>query len=101
MSDCVDEKAICVPATDPILREMCARARAEHPSIEADDAAFASHLVSHARDLPGDQLGALRVGDLYLAWACVHGDSAALRVLEGLLAHVPAALIRIDRSATP
>lgn len=87
-------------APDAVFVELCARARAAHPRIQPDDRAFIAHMRMHAADLPPDRIDSMRVDDLYLAWACARGDVGAQRQLETLLAQVPAALARIDRSET-
>ena len=87
-------------APDAVFAELCVRARAAHPRIQPDDRAFIAHIRLHAADLPADRIDSMRVDDLYLAWASARGDVGAQRQLETLLAQVPAALARIDRSET-
>jgi RNA polymerase sigma-70 factor (ECF subfamily) len=62
---------------------LIARARSAHPDVEIDEPAFLEYLDARRQEL--DDQGAV---DLYLAYACVHGDDRAIRALEAELSHV-------------
>jgi RNA polymerase sigma-70 factor, ECF subfamily len=68
-------------------------APAAWPAIRLPREAFLEHVAAAVlRRNPPDRLeyvASLRLADLYLACACLAGDSEALRVLEGLLSSVP------------
>jgi RNA polymerase sigma-70 factor (ECF subfamily) len=85
------------------LSAMIERARAACPAASVDAAAFAGFL---AERLPGgadamSALDAIKVEDLYLAFACGQGDAAAMAELER--SHMPElgrALARLRLTAT-
>jgi hypothetical protein len=61
------------------LLELVERAREAHPDLALDPVAFGQHLTGRAGadgDLPA------HVEDLYLAFACGHGDRVALALFE-------------------
>lgn len=80
------------PAAD---RSLCARARAERPTLVFDDDALVAHARSHVpRDAGAAALDGLCAGDLALAWACLARDPTALALLDRELVPVVTAAIR-------
>lgn len=70
------------PAEDALqtrLVEAFAGARAQHPDVVVDDVAFARHLGSL---VDVDALERVRIAELWLAFACGHGDAAAIATLR-------------------
>lgn len=69
---------------DAVLTEMLASARARWPSVRVDDKAFVAYVAVRAapRMWVEDALTEMATDDLYLACACVLGDSAAFRELD-------------------
>jgi RNA polymerase sigma-70 factor, ECF subfamily len=91
-----------LPSLDAVLAELLASARTAWPRVRLQDAAFLRHL---AERLPSHvelerSLRAVHAADLFLACACVHGDSAALAALEAhFLPRVAAAVSRVEGAA--
>ncbi len=85
------ELASRFPDAEETLAKLIASARQAWPSLEVDQAAFVDHLAQH---LTADAtLASLHAADLWLAFACVLGDPAALAAFEQtVLARVPAVL---------
>lgn len=85
------ELASRFPDAEPTLATLIASARQAWPALELDEAAFVDHLAQH---LTADAtLASLHAADLWLAFACVLGDPAALTAFEQtVLARVPAVL---------
>jgi RNA polymerase sigma-70 factor (ECF subfamily) len=83
------------------LERLAADCREAWPAIGADPRAFLADL---AERLPQgaeaeEALDAIEVRDLYLAWACVAGDPAALEAFDrAILSQVPAFVARVDSS---
>lgn len=79
------------PGAEETLTQLLTTARAAWPSIELDEAAFLEHL---AQRLTADTtLATLHAADLWLAFACVLGDPAALLAFDQtVLARVPSVL---------
>lgn len=78
-------------ALEAQLAEAISTARASWPTLDVDPELFVEHLARHAPS--AGALQALNLGDLYLAFACLLGDSAALEAFEAkVLARVPSAL---------
>jgi RNA polymerase sigma-70 factor, ECF subfamily len=67
-----------------LLRERLAAARQSRPEVRIDREAFLAYLGERipAGNIAAKTLALLRVEDLYLAWACVRGDEAALRAFD-------------------
>ena len=85
-------------ALESILLERWQAAREAWPEVPLDEEVFASRLAAcvDGRDDPLATLGELRVPDLYLAWACLEGDSRALARFEREFAPtIAAALARL------
>src|SRR5262245_17369725 len=59
---------------------LMAEARAAWPSLPLDEDAFVPHLARHAQSV--EALGRVRGADLFLAFACASGDSAAIAAFE-------------------
>jgi RNA polymerase sigma-70 factor (ECF subfamily) len=80
------------------VEELLHTSRATWTGIEVDPAGFAQHLgrhLSREQDFEGS-LSATRGPDLYLAFACLSGNSKAIRVLErDILRGVPSAVRRL------
>ncbi len=76
---------------DEALMAVVSTARAAWPDIEVDDLLFVEHLAAR---MPADgSLEAIHATDLYLAFACLLGDSRAIGAFEtSFLAKTPAAL---------
>ena len=85
------ELASRFPDAEETLAKLIASARQAWPSLEVDQAAFVDHLAQH---LTADAtLASLHAADLWLAFACVLGEPAALTAFEQtVLARVPAVL---------
>lgn len=66
------------------LSQQLLQAHATWPEVVVDATRFASFVAARARN-DGD-LDRLAVSDLYLAFACLEGDAAALRILDALCA---------------
>ncbi|HZX93307.1 MAG TPA: sigma-70 family RNA polymerase sigma factor [Myxococcales bacterium] len=64
---------------DSDVAQMIERARQEHPHLTVDADAFAAHLAACARSAGS---WALKAEDVYLAFACGHGDRRALALIE-------------------
>jgi len=71
-------------ALEAALGEAVAAARQAHPAVAMDEAGFREHLARHvgARALQPGWMQSVRVGDLFLAFAALGGDKAALSILE-------------------
>jgi RNA polymerase sigma-70 factor (ECF subfamily) len=97
------ERALARDAWPARLAALAAAGRAAWPRVSGDEGAFVRHLLSR---VPVDLLATapveeLRVGELYLAWACASGNDAAVAAfdrscLAGLAAQLAAAGIRAD-----
>ncbi|HWL84446.1 MAG TPA: sigma-70 family RNA polymerase sigma factor [Polyangiaceae bacterium] len=75
------------------------RVRATWPQLGDDTTAFRSYLRSRLPDDPSVAVDDLALGDLYLAFACLQRDPAALAVFEAqCLAEVGAYVAHIDRA---
>jgi RNA polymerase sigma-70 factor (ECF subfamily) len=68
-------------ALEQRLRELCARARAAHPTLGVSDEAFVTHLARCEAPVL-DVLRSVHVEDLYFACACLAGNTAALARLR-------------------
>lgn len=82
-SDCDDD------ALDAELSAMVVRAKGRAPSgIRENDDAFAAFVSERAAksDTPAAFFRSPQLADLYLAWACIEGDGAALRAFEARFA---------------
>jgi RNA polymerase sigma-70 factor (ECF subfamily) len=66
-------------ATDMNVDAAWRAARAAHPGLPEDAAAFSAFVEQRATEA---ELERRHVADLYLAWACDRGDAAALAVFE-------------------
>jgi RNA polymerase sigma-70 factor (ECF subfamily) len=78
------------------LEQGAEQGAAAWPEIEIDRARF----VGFLRERAGEDARKLRVGDLYLACACIDGDARAIVLLEEqYLARLPTALSRADLPA--
>lgn len=66
------------------LSEAVRSARAEWPELEVPDEIFVAFLAVRVPDHEdvGTALGTMQVGDLYLACACLRGESAAIAAFE-------------------
>jgi RNA polymerase sigma-70 factor, ECF subfamily len=69
------------PDLESVLAELCAQARAAHPEIALEDAAFAAHLARCQAPLSAAP-GAAFAGDLFLACAALAGNTAAVAKLR-------------------
>jgi RNA polymerase sigma-70 factor, ECF subfamily len=79
---------------------MVAQAAAAWPEVTVDHEAFLAHLRSAFGVEPTVELLAeVHLGDLYLAFACSHGDGAALAALERILGEARGALAHAGVSA--
>ncbi|MHB8872753.1 MAG: sigma-70 family RNA polymerase sigma factor [Myxococcaceae bacterium] len=78
------------------LDEALLEARATWPGIALDDAAFARELGARVKG-DAEALFGLKVPDLFLAWACLQGDAAALRHFDALLGRLEGALQGFDQ----
>ena len=58
---------------------MIDRARAAWPELELDEEGFAAHVARH---LDGGDAAALHAGDLWLAYGCASGDTAAVAAFD-------------------
>jgi RNA polymerase sigma-70 factor, ECF subfamily len=70
---------------EALLEQAVAEAAREYPDVTADSGAFAAHVREKAALVSpelADALGALRVSDLWLAFAAAHGDQAAIRRVD-------------------
>ena len=86
---------------EPFVAPIVQRARERWPGLDADASAFVRYLAHRLPDdTPLDQaLQATHTDDLYLAFACVSGDAAALRAFErAFLGEVGAFVAGVDRS---
>jgi RNA polymerase sigma-70 factor (ECF subfamily) len=89
-------------ALDAAVTAALAQVRAAWPAFATDDLAFARFVGARLSvdDADGDAeaaLAALRVEDLYLTWACLRGDAAALSAFERTMAEpIRLALARIN-----
>ena len=95
----VSRKAACegeseARSREPAVASAVAAARAAWPQLRVDPRAFVAHLARG-----GHPIDRLRVGDLYLAFACAAGDPIALQELWGLLGDVAVRLRRRGASA--
>jgi RNA polymerase sigma-70 factor (ECF subfamily) len=85
-------------ALERALAELCARGRAAHPDLNAEDAAFAAHLGRCGAAVEGPSKD-VHAEDLYLCCAGLLAEEAAVRVLrERHRAVLPAYLRGIDAS---
>jgi RNA polymerase sigma-70 factor (ECF subfamily) len=78
-------------------------ARGAWPQVRVGCEEFARHLATLGQsdvesDVEGD-VESLRSADLYLAFACVQGDTTALTALEAMFVPIRAALVRTYRDA--
>jgi RNA polymerase sigma-70 factor (ECF subfamily) len=81
----------------PGLAEGVAAAAQHHPGVRADLAAFARR-VGEVVATDGD-LAKVHLPDLYLAFACVHGDEAAIRTFSHVhLPRIQEWVAHVDRS---
>lgn len=79
------------PGLETQLQALVAGARAAWPSLSVDVAGFIRHVA--ARVAADSELGRLQAGDLWLAFACLQQDPAALEAIDRLAAsNVPAVL---------
>lgn len=85
------ELASRFPDAEEALAKLITTAREAWPAIELDETAYLEHLAQH---LTADTtLAAVHAADLWLAFACVLRDPAALAAFEQtVLARVPAVL---------
>jgi RNA polymerase sigma-70 factor (ECF subfamily) len=85
-------------AIEPLLSDLCARARAAYPGFAIADDVFVGHLARCGAVI--QEGGALHAEDLYLACACLQGEERALALLVEVHRPVLAAsLRRIDASS--
>ncbi|WP_224372373.1 sigma-70 family RNA polymerase sigma factor [Hyalangium versicolor] len=78
---------------EALLREHCAAARAQWPSLLLGTERFMRHLARHLPEGSGEALRQLHVADLYLACACAEGERLALHAFEQhILQRVPSRL---------
>lgn len=92
------------PALAAAWEEALHRARLEWPDLSVSDEAFATYLAGKlGRDGSLEQsLADLRIGDLYLAFACASGDQRAMERFETCyLREVDGALIRMRGQLPP
>jgi RNA polymerase sigma-70 factor (ECF subfamily) len=70
---------------EPRLRALLDEARRRHPDVGVDELAFVGHMAERlgAEGELEEALSTLEVSDLLLAFACLAGDAAALRELNG------------------
>ena len=85
------ELALRFPDAEETLARLITTAREAWPTLELDETAYLEHLAQHlTADTP---LATVHAADLWLAFACVLGDPAALAAFEQtVLARVPAVL---------
>lgn len=73
---------VSAEAVTTTVARIASAGRAAWPTVELTDAAVAHGLVARLRDDPETHLEGLRDADLYLAFALIAGDPAAIRVFE-------------------
>jgi RNA polymerase sigma-70 factor (ECF subfamily) len=78
----------CDPATlEAALAKLVRDGQAAWPGVRVDPARYVAHVAHAIADVArgptlAGQLGALHAGDLFLAFACAHGDAAAHAALD-------------------
>lgn len=81
------------------LAEAWSAAEARYPGVQVAQPAFAQHLAQAAAK-NGNELAGLAISDLFLAFACGHGNAAALAVFEReLMSEVPAFVAKLSLNA--
>jgi RNA polymerase sigma-70 factor (ECF subfamily) len=85
---------------DTALSDAVARGRAAWPALDLDASGFIAHVASRlpADNDPEAALEVLHVGDLYLAFGCLAGDSGALSAFEAAHLTDLGAVARVDSS---
>jgi RNA polymerase sigma-70 factor len=85
-------------ALEQALGRALAEAAAAWPALVMDEDRFVAHMAerTEAAGTPAEAVAALRVPDLYLAWACAAAQPAALAAFEAYLERVRPNLFRID-----
>lgn len=79
------------PELEALLAGLVATAREAWPSLELEPPAFAEHLARHLQ--ADSTLSTVHAADLWLAFACLLGDPAALAAFDQtLLSRVPSVL---------
>lgn len=96
------QKVSSVDGLEQSLLRSLAEARAVWPEVELNDEMFLSYLAQHfpedCDDVDSD-LETLRVTDLYLACACLEGNTEALKAFDAICtSETKGALYRMDRS---
>lgn len=96
-------RAVVHAEVEPMLAQQLDAALRAHPDIRVDARAFVAHWgrLAGGSSSTAEELHKLQVSDLYLAFGCAQGDTAALRTLRGeLLPRVAPAIRGVEASAT-